>query len=118
MRLSSPHAVYGLNFVHYELVEFFLVGNFDHNKYIRASSACIRHFNSRKNGHRTSNVSRLARFGSYNHIGSHGAHLYYSVVGFVRSDRSMRMVCACFCRRVREPLCFGLPSKSITSDCV
>ena len=29
MRLSSTHAVYGLNFVHYELVEFFLVGDFD-----------------------------------------------------------------------------------------
>jgi hypothetical protein len=31
VRLSSTHTVYGLNFVHYELVEFVLVGDFDHD---------------------------------------------------------------------------------------
>jgi hypothetical protein len=56
--LSSPHALYGLNFVHDQFVEVFLVGHFDHHKYVWAAPARIRHFDSRKDSHRTGNLAR------------------------------------------------------------
>jgi hypothetical protein len=40
VRLSSPHAVYGLNCVHYQLVEILLVGDFDHDKSIAKVRIC------------------------------------------------------------------------------
>src|ERR1700747_1816900 len=71
MCLSSSHAVDRLNFIHYQLVEIFLVGHFNHDKYVRTTPARVRHFDSWKAGDCASDPARLARDGRDHHVRSH-----------------------------------------------